>query len=150
MVAPVCKTVIVKSQWCPLKRPRNLNDNQQMTLRELLQYNLKSARACLLKEQFRQLWECRSAAWAGRFPRIWRSTKASPSCSKGCCQYSLVKQRAGTTVGQHGQPGVTYDGPEVLRRDVGAQAVPILDFDRQLALMVTGDQASPPGAAPCT
>ncbi len=63
--------VLKKSRWCLLKRPQNLKDNQQMKLRELLQYNLKSVRAYLLKEQFQQLWEYRSPAWAGKFLDAW-------------------------------------------------------------------------------
>jgi transposase len=63
--------VLKKSRWCLLKRPQNLNDNQQVKLRELLQYNLKSVRAYLLKEQFQQLWEYRSPAWAGKFLDAW-------------------------------------------------------------------------------
>ena len=76
--------------------------------------------------------------------------KDQPIMLEGLLPVRLGQAAGRHYLGQHGQPGVTYDGPEVLRRDVGAQAVPILDFDRQLALMVTGDQASPPGAAPCT
>ena len=35
--------------WCLLKRPENLMDKQNLSLRELLAYNLKSVRAYLLK-----------------------------------------------------------------------------------------------------
>jgi len=63
--------VLKKSRWCLLKRPGNLTDNQQLKLRDLLRYNLKSVRAYLLKEQFQQLWEYQSPAWAGKFLDAW-------------------------------------------------------------------------------
>ena len=63
--------VLKKSRWCLLKRPGRLTDHQQIKLRELLQYNLKSVRAYLLKEQFQQLWAYTSAAWAGKFLDQW-------------------------------------------------------------------------------
>jgi transposase len=36
--------VLRKKRWCLLKRPENLSDQQRMSLRELLSYNLKSVR----------------------------------------------------------------------------------------------------------
>ena len=33
--------VLKKKRWCLLKRPENLTDQQRMSLRELLGYNLK-------------------------------------------------------------------------------------------------------------
>jgi transposase len=49
--------VLKKKRWCLLKRPENLSEQQRMSLRELLGYNLKSVRAYLLKEEFQQFWE---------------------------------------------------------------------------------------------
>jgi transposase len=63
--------VLKKTRWCLLKRPDNLTDNQRMTMRQLLGYNLKSVRACLLKEEFQQFWEYESPAWAGKFLDQW-------------------------------------------------------------------------------
>ena len=63
--------MLKKKRWCLLKRPENLTDNQRMSLRELLGYNLKSVRAYLLKEQFQQFWEYDSAAWAAKFLDAW-------------------------------------------------------------------------------
>jgi transposase len=40
-------------------------------LRELLQYNLKSVRAYLLKEDFHQFWKYTSPAWAEKFLDAW-------------------------------------------------------------------------------
>jgi transposase len=63
--------VLKKTRWCLLKRPDNLTDNQRMTMRQLLGYNLKSVRAYLLKEEFQQFWEYESPAWAGKFLDQW-------------------------------------------------------------------------------
>jgi transposase len=63
--------VLKHSRWLLLKRPENLTDNQTAKLKELLQYNLKSVRAYLLREEFQRFWEYRSPYWAGRFLRDW-------------------------------------------------------------------------------
>ena len=42
-----------------------------MKLAELLQYNLKAIRSYLLKEDFQQLWQYTSPAWAGKFLDRW-------------------------------------------------------------------------------
>ena len=67
-----------KSRWCLLKRPENLTDKQRIRLRDLLRYNLQSARAYLLKEEFQQLWGYTSPVWAGKFLDQW-CTKAMRS-----------------------------------------------------------------------
>ena len=41
-----------KSCWLLLKREENLEVEQRFRLRDLLRYNLKTARPCLLKEAF--------------------------------------------------------------------------------------------------
>jgi len=63
--------ILKRSRWCLLKNPENLTGTQSDKLRELLQYNLRSVRAYLLKEEFQLLWEYVSAAWAGRFLDHW-------------------------------------------------------------------------------
>lgn len=63
--------VLKRSRWCLLKRPGNLTDGQRGRLRELLRCNLRTVRAYLLKEDFQQLWEYRSSAWAGKFLDRW-------------------------------------------------------------------------------
>lgn len=63
--------VLTKSRWCLLKRKENLTENQEAKLSELLQYNLKSIRAYLLREDFNGLWEYVSPAWAGKFLDRW-------------------------------------------------------------------------------
>jgi transposase len=63
--------VLKHSRWCLLKRPENLTEKQTVRLRELLQYNLKSVRAYLLREYFQRFWKYRSVGWARRFFAEW-------------------------------------------------------------------------------
>jgi transposase len=63
--------VLKKSRWCLLKRPENLTDKQTVKLKELLQYNLRTMRAYLQREDFQRFWEYKSAAWAARFLDEW-------------------------------------------------------------------------------
>jgi transposase len=63
--------LLTKTRWLLLKRRENLTPNQRSRLRELLNINLRSVRACLLKEQFQHFWTYRSRAWADRFLRRW-------------------------------------------------------------------------------
>ena len=44
--------VLKKSRWLFLKRPENLTDKQDVSLRTVLEYNLKTIRSYLLKEDF--------------------------------------------------------------------------------------------------
>jgi len=59
------------SRWCLLKRKKNLTEKQGVKLKELLNYNLKSVRSYLLKEDFNGLWEYVSPTWAGKFLDCW-------------------------------------------------------------------------------
>ena len=63
--------VLTKSRWCLLKRPENLTEKQGVALETLLQYNLKSVRAYLLREEFQQFWTYTSPYWAERFLDEW-------------------------------------------------------------------------------
>jgi len=63
--------VLSKARWLLLKRPENLTDKQEVRLAELLQYNLKSIRAYLLKEEFQLFWSYVSPYWAGQFLDRW-------------------------------------------------------------------------------
>jgi hypothetical protein len=47
-------------------------------MRELLRINLRSARGCLLKEQFQRFWDYRSDLWAKKFLARW-TTRAMRS-----------------------------------------------------------------------
>ena len=63
--------VLKKSRWLLLKRPENLTDKQDVSLATLLQFNLKTVRSYLLKEDFQCFWHYRSAYWAGQFLDRW-------------------------------------------------------------------------------
>lgn len=63
--------VLKNSRWCLLKRGENLTEKQEAKLQELLQYNLRSVRAYLLKEDFNGFWEYVSPAWAEKFLDRW-------------------------------------------------------------------------------
>ena len=63
--------ILKGARWLLLKRPENLTDKQAVKLDELLQYNLKSIRSHLMKEDFQRFWEYRSPAWAGKFLDEW-------------------------------------------------------------------------------
>lgn len=70
--------VLTKSRWLLLKRSDNLTTAQNSKLKDLLQYNLKTIRAYLLKEEFQHLWDYVSPQWAGKFIDSW-TTKAMRS-----------------------------------------------------------------------
>ena len=59
--------VLTKGRYCFLKNPENLTDKQQVKLDDMLQYDLKSVRAYLLKESFQAFWQYRSPYWAEWF-----------------------------------------------------------------------------------
>ena len=59
------------TRWCLLKRPGNLTTKQAGRLRGLLQLNLRTARAYILKEDFNHFWTYVSATWAGKFLDRW-------------------------------------------------------------------------------
>jgi len=63
--------ILRKSRWLFLKRPKNLTAQQDTSLARLLQYNLKTVRSYLLKEDFQFFWDYRSVYWAGRFLDRW-------------------------------------------------------------------------------
>ncbi len=63
--------VLKHSRWCLLKRPENLTEKQTVKLSDLLQYNLRSIRAYLLREDFQRFWKYTSPGWATRFLDEW-------------------------------------------------------------------------------
>jgi transposase len=71
MAAAGYEPLLKKTRWCLLKRKHNLTDEQRFRLRDLLRFNLKTARAYLLKEDFQQFWAYESPAWAGKFLSEW-------------------------------------------------------------------------------
>jgi len=63
--------LLTKTRWLLLKRRDNLTRDERGRLRQLLRINLRSVRACLLKEQFQHFWTYRSALHAERFLARW-------------------------------------------------------------------------------
>jgi transposase len=63
--------VLTKARWLLLKRPENLTPKQEVKLKDLLSYNLKSVRGYLLKEEFQLFWNYESPFWAGKFLDRW-------------------------------------------------------------------------------
>ena len=63
--------VLTKMRWLLLKRPENLSEKQELKLADLLQYNLRTVRSYLLKEDFQFFWLYQSPYWAGRFLDRW-------------------------------------------------------------------------------
>jgi len=63
--------LLTNTRWLLLKNPENLTESQAVKLKDLLQYNLKSVRSYLLKEDFQQLLSYTSSYWAGRFIDQW-------------------------------------------------------------------------------
>jgi transposase len=63
--------VLKHARWCLLKRPENLTPKQTVKLRELENYNLRTMRAYLLKEDFQRFWEYEDPAKAKGFLDEW-------------------------------------------------------------------------------
>ena len=63
--------LLTGSRWLLLKRPENLSEKQAVKLSELLQYNLKSVRSHLMKEDFQSFGTYTYPAWAGKFLDAW-------------------------------------------------------------------------------
>jgi transposase len=63
--------LLTKTRWLLLKRPENMKPEERGRLRQLLRINLRSVRACLLKEQFQHFWTYVSSLHAGRFLDRW-------------------------------------------------------------------------------
>ncbi|MBN2670685.1 MAG: ISL3 family transposase [Deltaproteobacteria bacterium] len=63
--------VLKRTRWCFLKRPENMTENQTLKLNDILQYNLRTVRAYLLKESFDAFWTYTSPYWAGWYLDKW-------------------------------------------------------------------------------
>lgn len=63
--------VLKKSRWCFLKRPENRTPKQNEKLADVLQYDLRTVRAYLLKDAFEAFWTYTSPYWAGWFLDKW-------------------------------------------------------------------------------
>ena len=62
---------LTKTKWILLKRPKNLTRKQRGRFRELLEINLRSVRAYIMKESFQHLWSYALPSRAGRFLDMW-------------------------------------------------------------------------------
>ena len=71
MKADGLEPLLTNSRFVLLKRPENLTEKQEVKLAELVQYNLRSIRAYLLKEDFQQFWTYVSPYYAGKFLDAW-------------------------------------------------------------------------------
>ena len=59
------------SRWLLLKRPENLTEKEVVKLSDLVQYNLRSVRSRLMKEDFQIFWTYTYPACAGKFLDEW-------------------------------------------------------------------------------
>jgi transposase len=62
---------LTKTRWILLRRHSNRSRTQRRQLAELVRLNLRSARACLLKEHFERFWKYVSPHWGARFLDRW-------------------------------------------------------------------------------
>jgi len=65
------ESVLRHTKYCFLKNPKNLTDKQQLKLDDVLEYDLKSVRAYLLKESFQLFWNYTSPYWAEWYLEKW-------------------------------------------------------------------------------
>ena len=63
--------ILKGARWLLLKRPEHMSQEQAVKLKEILQYNLKSVRSHLMKEDFQRFWDYWSPTWAGKFLDQW-------------------------------------------------------------------------------
>lgn len=63
--------VLKRTKYCFLKNEENLTDTQRTKLADVLQYDLKSVRAYLLKESFQLFWNYKSPYWAEWYLKKW-------------------------------------------------------------------------------
>lgn len=63
--------VLTHTKYCFLKNPENLTEKQKLKLSDVLQYDLKSVKAYLLKEAFQPFWTYRSPYWAEWYLNKW-------------------------------------------------------------------------------
>jgi transposase len=63
--------VLKQTKYCFLKNEENLSEKQKTKLDDVLQYDLKSVRAYLLKESFQLFWNYKSPYWAEWYLNKW-------------------------------------------------------------------------------
>jgi transposase len=129
--------VLRKTRWCLLKRKQNLTSHQKFRLRDLLQFNLKTVRAYLLKETFQQLWEYNSPAWAAKFLDAWcRKTMLSRIDPMKKIARSLRKHRqlilnyfrANKALSSGVVEGLNNKAKLTMRKSYGFRTFPVLEL----------------------
>ena len=65
------ENILKHTKYCFLKKEENLTPKQEIKLAEVLQYDLKSVRAYLLKESFQIFWTYTSPYWAEWYLKKW-------------------------------------------------------------------------------
>lgn len=63
--------ILTKTKWCFLKRKFNLTKSQKGKLKDLVELNLTTMKAYILKELFHKFWTYNSPTWAGKFLDNW-------------------------------------------------------------------------------
>lgn len=63
--------ILSKMKYCFLKNIENLTNKQDIKLNDVLQYDLKTVRAYLLKVSFQAFWQYNSPYWAEWFLKKW-------------------------------------------------------------------------------
>ncbi len=63
--------LLKNSRWLLLKNKKNQSTSQLARLRQLVQYNLKTVKAYLLREAFQKFWSYSSPYWAEQFLKQW-------------------------------------------------------------------------------
>jgi transposase len=63
--------ILKHTRWCFLKRRSRHTSTQRSKLRDVLQYDLRSVRAYLLKEALEAFWKYTSPTWAGWYLDKW-------------------------------------------------------------------------------
>jgi transposase len=63
--------VLKRTKYCFLKNEENLTEKQRTRLADVLQYDLRSVRAYLLKESFQLFWDYKSPYWAEWYLKKW-------------------------------------------------------------------------------
>ena len=81
--------MLTKTRWLLLKRRENRTTDERDRLRDLLRINLRTVRACLLKEQFQRFWNYSSGLWAQKFLARW-TTMALRSRLKPFKKFALT------------------------------------------------------------
>jgi len=64
-------SILKRSRWLLLKRRKRLSGKQRYKLREILQWDLRTVRAYILKESLEPLWHYKSPTYAGRCLDAW-------------------------------------------------------------------------------